>query len=179
MDPTSEIIKIYCVADRALTMAARPRRSCSKDHGPVRNFEHGAGASGLKHHSDPVGGEDWEWCRPAVGQGWPVVWAEECGGTAVLVLALDNVPAKREVWMGWMLEVWEERMEVGRNSRHMDWNSPPRKTRALPPNPTPQTLPHLINHPRSQTASTVLPHPQGRRPRSMDRALHPTMDAVL
>ena len=113
MDPTSEIIKIYCVADRALTMAARPRRSCSKDHGPVRNFEHGAGASGLKHHSDPVGGEDWEWCRPAVGQGWPVVWAEECGGTAVLVLALDNVPAKREVWMGWMLEVWEERMEVG------------------------------------------------------------------
>ena len=43
-----------------------------------------------------------------------MVFAEECGGSAVPVLVLDNVPAKREVWVGWMLEVWEERTEVGR-----------------------------------------------------------------
>ena len=27
---------------------------------------------------------------------------------------LDKVPAKHEGWMGWMLEVWEEHREVGR-----------------------------------------------------------------
>ena len=38
--------------------------------------------------------------------------AEEIGGSAVPVLGLDTVPAKHGVWGEWMLEVWEERMEV-------------------------------------------------------------------
>ena len=29
------------------------------------------------------------------------------------VLVLDTVPAKHGLWVEWMLEVWEERMEVG------------------------------------------------------------------
>ena len=39
--------------------------------------------------------------------------AGEIAGSAVLVLGLDTVPAKHGVWGEWMLEVWEERMEVG------------------------------------------------------------------
>ena len=39
-----------------------------------------------------------------------------------------------------------------RNSRHMDWSSPPRRTRAVPAlPPSSQTLPHHTNHRRSQT----------------------------
>ena len=41
-----------------------------------------------------------------------MVMAEEIGGSAVPVLGLDTVPAKHGVWGEWMLEVWEERMEV-------------------------------------------------------------------
>ena len=42
-----------------------------------------------------------------------MVFAGECGGSAAPVLVLDTVPAKRGLWVEWMLEVWEERMEVG------------------------------------------------------------------
>ena len=38
--------------------------------------------------------------------------AGESGGSVVPVLGLDTVPAKRGLWVEWMLEVWEERMEV-------------------------------------------------------------------
>ena len=42
-----------------------------------------------------------------------MVFAGESGGSAVPVLVLDTVPAKHGLWVEWMLEVWEERMEVG------------------------------------------------------------------
>ena len=42
-----------------------------------------------------------------------MVMAGEIAGSAVQVLGLDTVPAKHGVWGEWMLEVWEERMEVG------------------------------------------------------------------
>ena len=38
--------------------------------------------------------------------------AGESGGSAVPVLVLGTVPAKHGLWVEWMLEVWEERMEV-------------------------------------------------------------------
>ena len=57
---------------------------------------------------------DWVCGRYVAGQDWPVVPAGECGETAVPVSALDKVPARREGWVGWMLEVWEEQKEVGR-----------------------------------------------------------------
>ena len=38
--------------------------------------------------------------------------AGESGGSAAPVLGLDMVPAKRGLWEEWMLEVWEERVEV-------------------------------------------------------------------
>ena len=88
-------------------MADRRRRSCSTDRSVGHNSQHGA-ARVL------VAAGDWECGRYAVGQGWLVVLAGECEGTAVPVLALDKVPAKHEGWMGWMLEVWEEHREVGR-----------------------------------------------------------------
>ena len=88
-------------------MAARRRRSCSTDHLLGHNSQHGV-ARVL------VAAGDWECGRYAVGQGWLVVLAGECEGTTVPVLALDKVPAKHEGWMGWMLEVWEEHREVGR-----------------------------------------------------------------
>ena len=42
-----------------------------------------------------------------------MVCGGECGGSAVPVLVLDMVPAKRGLWVEWMLEVWGGRMEVG------------------------------------------------------------------
>ena len=35
-----------------------------------------------------------------------MVFAGECGGSAVPVLVLDMVPAKHGLWVEWMLEVW-------------------------------------------------------------------------
>ena len=82
-------------------MAARRRRSCSTDRSLGHNSPHGV-ARVL------VASGDWECGRYAAGQGLPVVLAGECGGTAVPVLALGKVPAKREGWMGWTLEVGRE-----------------------------------------------------------------------
>ena len=42
-----------------------------------------------------------------------MVFAGESGGSAVPVLVLDTAPARHGLWVEWMLEVWEERMEVG------------------------------------------------------------------
>ena len=84
-------------------MAARRRRSCSTDRSLGHNSPHGV-ARVL------VAAGDWECGRYAVGQALPVVLAGECGGTAA------PVPAKREGWMGWMLEVWEGQREVGREA---------------------------------------------------------------
>ena len=88
-------------------MAASRRRSCSTDRSLGHNSQHGV-ARVLA-----VAG-DWVCGRYVAGQDWPVVLAGECGETAVPVSALDKVPAKREGWVGWMLEVWEERTGVGR-----------------------------------------------------------------
>ena len=44
-------------------MAARRRRSYSKDHSLGHNFGHGAVAGGLKRRSDLVVAGDWGCCR--------------------------------------------------------------------------------------------------------------------
>ena len=41
-----------------------------------------------------------------------MVMAGESGGSAVPVLGLGTVQAKHGLWVEWMQEVWEERMEV-------------------------------------------------------------------
>ena len=82
-------------------MAARRRRSCSTDHLLGHNSQHGA-ARVL------VAAGDWECGRYAVGQGWLVVLAGECEGTAVPVLVWGMVPAKHVQQEEWMLRVWGE-----------------------------------------------------------------------
>ena len=55
----------------------------------------------------------------------------------------------------------------------------PKKDTGRPSAPSAPVAPPTSTTSTPRRASAVLPHPQGRRPRSLDRALHPTVDAYF